>query len=72
MSEETRELSLGQKIKRFFKGVKAEYSKIIFPSRETLRKQTVAVIIVAVFLAVPYLKRKYFSKPVKRGGASNA
>lgn len=52
MSEETRsELSLGQKIKRFFKGVKAEYSKIIFPSRETLRKQTVAVIIVAVFLA---------------------
>ena len=51
MSEETRELSLGQKIKRFFKGVKSEYSKIIFPSRETLRKQTVAVIIVAVFLA---------------------
>ena len=51
MSEETRELSLGQKIKRFFKGVKAEYSKIICPSRETLRKQTVAVIIVAVFLA---------------------
>ena len=51
MSEDTRELSLGQKIKRFFKGVKAEYSKIIFPSRETLRKQTVAVIIVAVFLA---------------------
>ena len=51
MSEETRELSLGQKIKRFFKGVKAEYSKIIFPSRETLRKQTVAVIVVAVFLA---------------------
>ena len=51
MSEETRELSLGQKIKRFFNGVKAEYSKIIFPSRETLRKQTVAVIIVAVFLA---------------------
>ena len=52
MSGETKsELSLGQKIKRFFKGVKAEYSKIIFPSRETLRKQTVAVIIVAVFLA---------------------
>ena len=51
MSEEKSELSLGQRIKRFFRGVKAEYSKIIFPSRETLRKQTVAVIVVAVFLA---------------------
>ncbi len=51
MPEETRsKLTLGQRIKRFFRGVKAEYSKIIFPSRETLRKQTVAVIIVAVFL----------------------
>ena len=45
MSEEKSKLSLGQRIKRFFRGVKAEYSKIIFPSRETLRKQTVAVIV---------------------------
>lgn len=51
MSEEKSKLSLGQRIKRFFRGVKAEYSKIIFPSRETLRKQTAAVIVVAVFLA---------------------
>ena len=51
MSEEKSKLSLGQRIKRFFRGVKAEYSKIIFPSRETLRKQTVAVRVVAVFLA---------------------
>ena len=51
MSEEKSKLSLGQRIMRFFRGVKAEYSKIIFPSRETLRKQTVAVIVVAVFLA---------------------
>ncbi len=50
MSEEKTKLSMGQKIRKFFRGVKAEYSKIIFPNRETLRKQTVAVIIVAVFL----------------------
>ena len=50
MSEEKAKLSMGQKIRKFFRGVKAEYSKIIFPNRETLRKQTVAVIIVAVFL----------------------
>jgi len=29
-------------------------------------------IIVAFFLAVPYWKGKYFTKPVKRGGAQNA
>lgn len=50
MSEEKTKLSMGQKIRKFFRGVKTEYSKIIFPNRETLRKQTVAVIIVAVFL----------------------
>lgn len=31
-----------------------------------------AAVVVAVFLAIPYLKGKYFTKPVKRGGASNA
>ncbi len=51
MSEEKSKLSFGQKVKRFFRGVRAEYSKIIFPNRETLRKQTIAVIVVAVFLA---------------------
>lgn len=28
--------------------------------------------VVAVFLSIPYLKGKYFAKPVKRGGTSNA
>lgn len=32
----------------------------------------ISALVVAVFLAMPYLKRKYFSKPVKRGGVSNA
>ncbi|MGL5512463.1 MAG: ABC transporter permease [Sporomusa sp.] len=31
-----------------------------------------AAVIVAVFLAIPYLKRKYFTKPVKRGGVEHA
>lgn len=31
-----------------------------------------AAVIVAVFLAIPYLKRKYFTKPVKKGGAEHA
>ena len=32
----------------------------------------ITALIVAVFLAVPYWKGKYFAKPVKRGGANNA
>lgn len=28
----------------------------------------ISAIVVAVFLAIPYMKRKYFSKPVKKGG----
>lgn len=31
-----------------------------------------SALVVAVFLAIPYVKRKYFSKPVKKGGASRA
>lgn len=31
-----------------------------------------SALVVAVFLAIPYIKRKYFSKPVKKGGASHA
>ena len=32
----------------------------------------ITAIIVAVFLAIPYWKGKYFAKPVKKGGAHNA
>lgn len=28
----------------------------------------ISAIVVAIFLAIPYMKRKYFSKPVKKGG----
>ncbi len=32
----------------------------------------VSATVVAIFLAVPYLKGKHFSKPVKKGGVGNA
>ncbi|MDO4266588.1 MAG: preprotein translocase subunit SecE [Eubacteriales bacterium] len=50
MADDAKKLSLFEKIGNFFDGVKAEYSKIIFPAKETLRKQTIAVIIVSVLI----------------------
>ena len=41
-------------------GINSNYLKLI------------SAIIVAVFLAVPYWKGKYFAKPVKKGGANHA
>lgn len=32
----------------------------------------ISALVVAVFLAIPYLKGKYFNKPAKKGGAGNA
>ena len=40
------------KIAEFFKGVKAEYSKIVFPNAETLRKDTIAVIVISIIIGV--------------------
>ena len=31
-----------------------------------------SAVVVAIFLAIPYWKGKYFAKPVKRGGGENA
>lgn len=39
-------------IKNFFKGVKAEWKKIIWPDRTTLAKQLVAVLCVTVITAL--------------------
>ncbi len=36
----------------FFKGVKAEFKKITWPTRDSLIKQSVAVVCVSVVLAV--------------------
>lgn len=50
MADDAKKLSLGARIAGFCNGVKAEYAKIVFPDTETLKKQSVAVIVVSVFL----------------------
>ncbi|MGN0371821.1 MAG: preprotein translocase subunit SecE [Enterocloster sp.] len=34
----------------FFKGLKKEYKKIVFPDKETVGKQTVAVVTMSIFI----------------------
>ena len=36
------------RVSHFFKGVKEEFGKIIWPSRMTLTKQTIAVVVVSI------------------------
>ena len=48
------------------------YQVVITAGLNANDMKLISALVVAVFLAVPYLKRKYFSKPVKRGGVSNA
>ena len=45
MSEEVKKTS-------WFKGVKAEFKKISWPTRDTLTKETIAVLVVSVLLGV--------------------
>ena len=44
--------SLVTKVRDFFSGVKSEYSKIIFPNQEDLKKQTIATLVVSVVIGV--------------------
>ena len=45
MSEETKKTS-------FFKGVKAEFKKIVWPTKDTLTKETIAVLVISVLLGI--------------------
>lgn len=38
--------------KSWFKGLKAEFKKVIWPDKESVAKQTVAVVVVSVILCV--------------------
>ncbi len=49
MSEATVEKA---KKKSWFKGLKAEFKKIIWPDKKTLAKQTVAVIVCSICLGI--------------------
>lgn len=44
--------SVKDRIVAFWKGVKAEFRKIIWPSKESLKNQTIAVLVVSVILSV--------------------
>ena len=45
---------------------------VIWMGIDTYLLKMLSAIVVAIFLAVPYWKAKYFSKPIKRGGNKNA
>ena len=44
--------SLGDKISTWFKGLKSEYSKIVWENRESVTKQTTAVVVITVILGI--------------------
>ena len=48
------------------------YQAVISAGMDANYMKLISALVVAIFLAVPYWKRKYFTKPVKRGGAANA
>ena len=39
-----------EQVKEYFKGVKAEFNKIMWPTREDITKQTTAVVIISVII----------------------
>lgn len=39
-------------VKGFFKGLKSEFKKIIWPNKESLGRQTAAVLVISVILCV--------------------
>lgn len=50
----------------------AVYQLVIWLGLKGDDMKLITALIVAVFLAIPYWKGKYFSKPVKKGGVKNA
>ena len=52
MDGEAKKASLFERVKGFFEGVKSEFSKIVFPNQEDLKKQTIAVLIASVLISL--------------------
>jgi preprotein translocase subunit SecE len=50
MAEKTEKKGFPDRIKSFFKSLKAEVRKIVWPNREQLWKQSLAVMIISVIL----------------------
>ncbi len=40
------------RVKKWFKGLKAEFKKIVWPDRDSVVKQTVAVIVITIILSL--------------------
>ncbi len=40
------------KVQEFYKGLKAEFRKIVWPTQEMLTKQTAAVVSISIFLGL--------------------
>lgn len=52
MESEAQKASLFERIKEFFGGVKAEFSKIIFPNQEDLKKSTIVVLVASFIISL--------------------
>ena len=50
MGETTGKVAEKAPKKSWFKGMKSEFKKIVWPDKETLSKQTIAVVIVTILL----------------------
>jgi len=46
------EKQMNSKFKEFFKGLKAEFRRIVWPTKEDLARQTVAVVITSIILGL--------------------
>ncbi len=40
------------RVKKWFKGLKAEFKKIVWPDRDSVVKQTIAVIVITIILSL--------------------
>lgn len=45
-------LSFGDKVKNWCKGLKSEFSKIAWESRENVTKETIAVVVISVVVGI--------------------
>lgn len=43
---------MAEKLSTWFKGLKAEYNKIVWESKENVTKQTIAVVVISVILGI--------------------
>ncbi len=52
MEENAKAREVASKKSSFFNGLKAEFNKVIWPTKDTIMKQTTAVVVVSVILGI--------------------